>query len=517
MKTSNTILSLCLVICATWNTCTASTNGLTQQKIRIAFFIDKGAHPRSVLCNNLAKEASFTMSYVTGEDICAGCLNSCDVIFFPGGSGKREAASLTIEGQNKVKQFIHDGGIYVGVCAGCYLASCAHPEYLGLFPMTTVDPKHWRRGKAVLPIEFTDLGKNIFGVNEATAQVVYHNGPVLKAYEKYADKIAVLSYFRDEVVAPGGKVGMMTNAPAMILARYGNGLVLGISPHPEGTPGLERIELNAIHWLFNNRIVNQTTANLPKTSVNLENADSSKKDASSDYNLNNAIYNKAEDIFENTLRSHYEHLHENAAEQIQEKNGQYCATTDCSGFVSYVLNSTAPNHYAQILKLSGRTYPHAAIYAEFFRSLPEDKASNGWLRISKFEDLKRGDLIAWEKINSSRKHHGTGHVMIVVNTPEKPIEENYKNQTIKYVEVYVLDSSSIEHFPPQNLPPLIHQSSRDGIGKGMIRLILDDNNNIIGFWEGSFSHERDQSIEGPTYTDKVGLARLISLSHPNKY
>ena len=123
--------------------------------------------------------------------------------FSRAGSGKRQALSLTPEGQQKVRLFVRNGGIYIGVCAGCYLAFVHVQNIWGLFPMATVDGKHWQRGKATLPIEFTQLGMEIFGVKQARVNVIYHNGPVLKAYEQYADKILPpLAYFRGEIVAP---------------------------------------------------------------------------------------------------------------------------------------------------------------------------------------------------------------------------------------------------------------------------------------------------------------------------
>ncbi len=513
MKTNNILYPVILLICLIWNICFLCAQVLAESKIRVALFTDKGAHARELLCTNLENDKSLATTYITGEDICDDCLKNFDVLFFPGGSGKREALSLTPEGQKKVRLFVRDGGIYLGVCAGCYLASCARPEYLGLFPMTTVDGKHWRRGKTTLPIEFTELGMEIFGIKQARVNVIYHNGPVLQVYEQYADKVAPLAYFRGEVVAPGGKVGLMVNAPAIVLARYGNGLVLGISPHPEATPGLTTIELTAIQWLYNHRPTNKQT--LPTTSSSQASRNQVSTGTSQSYkSLSAQIYNEAENIFENTISSHYQHIHENAEQQAQKINGQYQVVTDCSGFVSYVINSVAPKHYASIHQISGRSYPHAKTYAQFFSELPENKSMNGWLKINSVGELKRGDIVAWEKPDSSRsetRHKGSGHVMIVIDKPEKPVYENFKGRTIKYVEIYVLDSSSVEHFPPQSLPKLSHSQFRDGVGKGMIRLILDEQDNVIGFWEGTFSHERNTVIKGPSYTNKIAFARLVSL------
>jgi len=224
------------------------------RKIKVALYLDSGAHARSQLRESLRSQNDMQAYVIGGSDIRDHCLKDVDVLVVPGGSGKKEAASLESQGKEEIRRFVQEGGLYVGICAGCYLASCAKPQYLGILPLDTIDKKHWRRGKAILPIEFTDLGMGVFGVKERFANVLYHNGPVFRANnELEGDRLRPLSYFRGEIVAPTGRSGVMIGAPAMILGRYGNGLVLGISPHPEATPGLKHVEMNAIRWLFNHR------------------------------------------------------------------------------------------------------------------------------------------------------------------------------------------------------------------------------------------------------------------------
>jgi len=486
------------------------------EKIRIALFIDKGAHARSQIFDTLGNDRSVYAQTVYGEDIRSGCLKDFDVLFMPGGSGKKEAISLEENGKDEVRRFVKDGGIYVGVCAGCYLASCARPEYLGLIPATTVDKEHWRRGKATLPIEFTQLGMQIFGIDRANVDVIYHNGPVLKIYDNYKNDVTPLCYFRGEAVASGGQSGLMVNAPAIVLCGYGRGLVLGISPHPEATQGLTPIELNAIHWLYNHRNQNTKLSGISPdhkiSAISTKTLSGKSFCETETNNLSTKIYNQAEYIFEHTQSSHYEHLHEKAYDLVKEAGDTYKITTDCSGFVSYIIESIAPKHYESVSQMSHRSYPHASTYAAFFQQLPNDAPLDGWLKISDYKNLQPGDIIAWHTINEpGTKSHNGGHVMIVARRPNQPANENFHGQNIRYTEIYVIDSSSIEHFPPQTLPPLAHQNYRDGIGKGMIRLMLNNNNNVIGFWEGLYSHEKNKIIAGPTYTNNVGFGRLISL------
>ncbi len=479
---------LCLLI----NISSSVGQGMKQEQIRVAIFLDKGAHPKQSLIDTFANDRSVSLVIVNGEDIRNGCLKNEDVLFIPGGSGKREAFSIGEEGKEKIRQFVQDGGIYVGVCAGCYLASCTHPEYLGLMPLSTADKKHWRRGKATLSIQFTQLGMEIFGVNQAKAEIVYHNGPVFQ-HNGYSREIAPLSYYRNEVVAPGGRPGVMADSPAMLLSRYGKGIVLGISPHPEATSGLKKIELNAVHWLYNHRYQQRTLS----SSINPSSCANYSYKITTD-TASSRVYNKAEAIFEHTTSSHYEHLHEGVIQQVRQYNGGYETTTDCSGFVSYVLYCVAPKQFDSVYRMTERTYPRAKTYARFFSQLGNNVV-NGWLGVASYKDLKRGDIIAWERTRDSsqlgKKRDGSGHVMIVINPPGKTVTGNISGQTVKYVEVYVLDSSSVEHFPPQLLPPLAHQTYRDGLGKGNIRLMLDSQDNIIGFWEGTFSHEKNHPIK----------------------
>jgi len=382
------------------------------KSIRMAIFLDKGANARPQIIDTFASDRSISVVVVNGEDIRTGCLKNADVLFIPGGSGKKEAFSLGEDGQEKIRQFTHDGGIYVGVCAGCYLASSSRPEYLGLMPLSNVDKQHWRRGKAFIPIKFTKLGMEIFGLKQENADVLYHNGPIFPHDYEHKNEIAPLSYFLGEIVGPEGQVGLMVNSPAMVLTRYGNGLVLGISPHPEATPGLEAIELHAVHWLYNNRNHVKMAAPVSYAPISSPASASSPTPASSVLTEQTAttlperIYNKAEEIFEHTRICHYRHLQEGVEDQVRKVNGTYEANTDCSGFVSYVINSVSPGHYDVVYQMSGRTYPHARTFVILIGQLRTDIPTNGWLRLGSFRNLRRGDLIAWEKHKEYARHEG---------------------------------------------------------------------------------------------------------------
>jgi hypothetical protein len=221
------------------------------------------------------------------------------------------------------------------------------------------------------------------------------------------------------------------------------------------------------------------------------------------YELANKIFNSAQTVT-------YEHKHRPAREQIVFYDNNSCsAKTDCSGFISYVLDKVAHKHYQSIKDQEPQTpYPQAKTYAKFFSELDPNIPYKGWIGIRNVFDLKRGDIIAWEKGSAKHKHsaHGnSGHVMMVIDPP-KALDQNT-------VSINVLDSSSVYHFKPESLPPNANQNYRDGVGKGYIRLLLDDQNKPIAYWEGVYWGEGHKSISQPSYSRIIAFGRMVHLSN----
>lgn len=223
-------------------------------KIRVALFDDKGANPRNLLVAALETAPDMSFSMINGEELREGELKGFDVLLVPGGSAQRESLSMQAEGRNEVRRFVGEGGIYMGICAGCYLLTQAKPTDLGLLPLDTKDKANWQRGKGLLPVELTPEGNEIFGTNQKVLEILYHNGPVIDTSHITPEAGFIpLGFYRGELVKHGAKHGLMANTPAMFLGRFGKGLVLGISPHPEANPNQVNMELNAIRWLYIHR------------------------------------------------------------------------------------------------------------------------------------------------------------------------------------------------------------------------------------------------------------------------
>ena len=227
-------------------------------KIRVALFLDKGAHPRNNLRVALETASDMTLTTLDGELNREGDLKNFDVLVVPGGSAKRESFSMKAEGRLEVRRFVHEGGLYMGICAGCYLITEAKSTDIGLLPLTTRDKHHWERGKGHLSVELTPLGMEVFGTTQSHWSILYHNGPVIDASHVTPESaFSPLGYYRSELVKPGGIPGLMVNSPAMFMGRFGKGRVIGISPHPEASPEQVFMELNAIRWLYRTQTLSQ--------------------------------------------------------------------------------------------------------------------------------------------------------------------------------------------------------------------------------------------------------------------
>lgn len=176
-------------------------------------------------------------------------LSRFQLVVFGGGSGSKQAANIGESGRAAVRKFVAEGGGYLGICAGAYLACKGFTWGIGLLDARTVSPK-WVRGRARLELELSDAGREVFGDVRDRFFVSYNNGPVIQPLGDAAlPDYEVLAWFRTEANGKESPRGVMINSPAVVRTTYGQGRVITISPHPEGTAGLENFIPLAVAWL----------------------------------------------------------------------------------------------------------------------------------------------------------------------------------------------------------------------------------------------------------------------------
>ncbi len=208
----------------------------------------------------LEANSAIRLHHVGPADIQAGVLEQFDAVIFPGGSGKAEAAALEETGKQAVKDFIQTGGGYIGVCAGAFLATAKYDWSLALMNAKTFTgyreipgvgrKSMYLRGKGKVKMELTEEGKAIFGNVSDLLEVGYSNGPILSPHDREELPAYIpLAMFRTEISQYEPQIGTMINTPAITANAFGEGRVITISPHPEGTPGLEAIIERSIIWV----------------------------------------------------------------------------------------------------------------------------------------------------------------------------------------------------------------------------------------------------------------------------
>ena len=222
---------------------------------------------------------------------------------------------------------------------------------------------------------------------------------------------------------------------------------------------------------------------------------------------------EASNIFARATAVSYRHLNAPGNAQLRcTPQGDWISSNDCSGFVSFMVQRVAPRAYAAV-QADEQKYKHvrAITYANFFQGLATNRTATGWQRVASWRELRPGDVIAWSpvpKTNSAQKTHSAGHVALVALPPTGPHTETVEGQTYRFTSVQVLDSSSVTHFPPETFPPHAGQTARNGLGFGAIRLLLDERDQPIGYWEGTWWGEGRTPIRRPTRSTLLGFARL---------
>ncbi|MFG0333772.1 MAG: BPL-N domain-containing protein [Maioricimonas sp. JB049] len=230
----------------------ASTDGpVAQGTVRVAIYdhSEGKANGPKHLVQFLTPQAGFQCRQVTPQQIRDGVLGDFDVLIMPGGSGSAQSKHLEEAGRNAVREFVSDGGGYVGICAGSYLASSHYSWSLGLINARVWDRAHWARGNGQVVLQLAPEAIQPLKAGAENLEVRYAQGPLLvpdtkpdlPAYE-------VLAIFNTEVAKKGAIPGVMCGTHAIVRSIYGSGRVICFSPHPEVPGGPNQIMAAGIRW-----------------------------------------------------------------------------------------------------------------------------------------------------------------------------------------------------------------------------------------------------------------------------
>lgn len=168
--------------------------GLALKRLRIGHYGGGGApmnHAR------IFAELGFLVDFIEPQEIRQGRLEEFDMLIIPGGGGLGMIGQLKPLGDagcQKVTEFVQQGGMYVGACAGSFDGAIAPDVFLADCPeqkhMQLANAAIWNQGDAWLGLESPGVGvieslntapdhPLMFGMPERFA-ITHYNGPIFE-------------------------------------------------------------------------------------------------------------------------------------------------------------------------------------------------------------------------------------------------------------------------------------------------------------------------------------------------
>lgn len=193
----------------------------------------------------LKSTKNINLKILSASDIRKGALKNVNVFIAMGGSGSQQGKDLKELGRDKVKEFVRNGGGYIGVCGGSYMAITGPSEgKLNMIAAKNYGNTGWQRGNGDCEMKTND-GQII--------NLHYENGPIFEdtKYEG-ASSFQSLATFNCDYYIPskGTNKGEMPGQPAIIVGNYGKGRVLLFSPNPIlGDPKRDDMFINGIRYV----------------------------------------------------------------------------------------------------------------------------------------------------------------------------------------------------------------------------------------------------------------------------
>jgi glutamine amidotransferase-like uncharacterized protein len=186
---------------------------------------------------------------LNATEILEGRLKGIDLLVVPGGRAIEQAAALGGRGREIIREYVRDGGGYVGICAGAFLGSVTSDWDLSLVNAQSETGTRYvagvgyemlnDRGMGDVEMVLNDDGLRLFGAGRRRFEASFSGGPVFSPGRRtdLGDYI-VLARYKSEVYKHPFQKGTMVDTPAIIAAPFGKGKVILISPHCEGTEEL---------------------------------------------------------------------------------------------------------------------------------------------------------------------------------------------------------------------------------------------------------------------------------------
>jgi len=208
----------------------------------VALYADQGADEDCIKATmNMFQWMGYSVKYVTAENINTQGLDNFKILCIPGGDMYQYGRDISSKGKENIKNFISNGGGYIGICGGAYFTgekviwrgSQLPMTPLGIFPGTTQGPFD-----EIIP--YPDYGMckvnivdSIHPITESepdSAWILYYWGPAFIPNDNA--EIDILGKYN------------IGNKVSIAAFNYGSGRVFIIGPHPEFEEDSNRDNVN---------------------------------------------------------------------------------------------------------------------------------------------------------------------------------------------------------------------------------------------------------------------------------
>ncbi len=212
--------------------------GKKHQEIAIALYSDTGVWEESVAAaQKMLQWIGYTATLVNADYINYKGLDEFTVLCVPGGDMYQYSQDISSTGLENIRNFVRNGGGYVGICGGAYFAgekvvwrgATLPITLLAMFPGTAEGPINEITpypNYSMCKVNIADCSHPIVKSEQSSVWTLYYWGPALKPNEDV--NVSVLG--RYDV---GGQ-------PAMVAFDYGLGRVFLVGTHPEIEEDSER-------------------------------------------------------------------------------------------------------------------------------------------------------------------------------------------------------------------------------------------------------------------------------------
>lgn len=156
---------------------------------------------------------------INENDIKSHKLKTYSTLIIPGGYTQEYVKALACDGFKNISEFVSDGGTYIGICAGAYIATSrievpGYPPGMGIIEISNKRES----GIRIRNIEITNPQHPIAHDCPRKMNIWYQNGPMIIP----GNNVEVIAVYEN-------------NMAAIVASSYDKGKVVIFSPHPEGS------------------------------------------------------------------------------------------------------------------------------------------------------------------------------------------------------------------------------------------------------------------------------------------